>query len=188
MPRIPYVEIESASPEVQQLAARLPKAADGTTYNVFRMMATSPDILLQFMRMGTSILQRSKLDPALRELAILRNAQLTRATYEYAHHVPIALEASVRTDQVDSLASWRTSPAFNETERAVLAYAEEVSSNVQVANETFEAVAKHLSTLEVFELTLTVGFYGMVSRALEAFQVAPEPEFEQHAPDGWESR
>jgi uncharacterized peroxidase-related enzyme len=188
MPRIPYVDIDHASEEVQQLAARLPKAADGKTYNVFRMMATSPDILLQFMRMGTAILQRSKLDPALRELAILRNAQLTRATYEYAHHVPIALEAGVRQEQVENLAKWANHPAFNDVERAVLAYAEEVSSNVQVADTTFAGVKKHLSDLEVFELTLTVGFYGMVSRALEAFQVTPEPEFEQHAPAGWESR
>jgi 4-carboxymuconolactone decarboxylase len=188
MRRMPYVDIESATEEVQRLAERLPKGADGKTYNVFRMMATSPDVLLQFMRMGTSILQRAQLNAALRELAILRNAQLTRAVYEYAHHVPIALEAGVTQEQIDNLGKYHTHAAFSEKERAVLAYAEEVSSNVQVADTTFEAVANHLSNVEVFELTIATGFYGLVSRALEAFEVRPEPEFEQYAPAGWESR
>jgi 4-carboxymuconolactone decarboxylase len=53
----------------------------------------------------------------------------------------------------------------------VLAYADEVTEGVRAKKATFKRLGKFLSEQEIVELTLTIGFYGMVARFLEALEV-----------------
>ncbi|MEX1253412.1 MAG: carboxymuconolactone decarboxylase family protein [Dehalococcoidia bacterium] len=148
--------------------------------NLYRALANTP-VLRNFLRLGSSLLRHGALDPTLREITILRVAQVTNASYEWAHHVPIAREAGVPDEQIDSLADWQTSPAFDARQRAALRYAEAVAT-VSVTDDVFDDARQHLGEPEIVELTLVVGFWGMVARALTALQVDIEPEFRQFAP------
>ncbi len=67
---------------------------------------------------------------------------------------------------------------YDGAERAVLAYADEVSRGYRAQDETFAAVRSHLGDEQAVELTVVIGFYEMICRVLEALQVDLEDDFE----------
>ena len=56
-------------------------------------------------------------------------------------------------------------------ERAVLAYTDTMTQEIQVPNELFAEVQKHFDAQDLVELTATIAGYNLVSRFLEAMQV-----------------
>jgi 4-carboxymuconolactone decarboxylase len=179
MARVAYVSSAEARGDSRDALAAMEQQGL-EVLNLYRALANAP-VLRNFLRLGSSLLRHGALDPTLREIAILRIAQLTDAAYEWAHHVPIAKEAGVPDEQVQSLEEWQTSPAFDTRQRAALRYAEAVAT-LSVTDDLFQEARRHLGEPEIVELTLVVGFWGMVARVLTALQVDIEPEFQQFAP------
>ena len=88
MARLPYVDPATAPERVRETLAGL-----AAPLKIFHMMAHAETNLRPLLRFGGSILSRQMLSAALRELAILRVAQLSHARYEWVQHVPIATAA-----------------------------------------------------------------------------------------------
>ena len=65
--------------------------------------------------------------------------------------------------------------ALDETERMVLAYTDQVLLHVKAPDAMFEALCERLTPGGVAELTLVIGFYMLVSRFLENFEIDIEP-------------
>ncbi len=119
--------------------------------------------------------QRCRLDGKLRELAIVRVALLTRAQYEYDQHVTVALQCGASQAQIDALPIWALSPLLSSVEKAVLAYAEAMTNQIQIADEVFAAVHDALNDEQALvELTATIAAYNMVARFLEAIRITDE--------------
>jgi alkylhydroperoxidase family enzyme len=119
------------------------------------------------------------LEPRLRELAICAVAVLNHADYELLQHAPEFLAAGGTQAQLDGLqageAGWHNAALFNAQEQSVLQLTKEMTRNVQVSDASFEAVQQALgSAQKQVELVGVIAAYNMVSRFLEALQVAPE--------------
>lgn len=152
----------------------------GAIGNIFRVAAHSPLLLRRLLYFSDGLRHRTKLDPRLRELAIMTVGRLTDCEYEYVHHQALAKRVGVRPEQVERLAAWESDPAFNEQERAVIRYATEVTQEVKVSDATFNALRGFLDDEQIVELTLNIGFYNMVVRFLLPMQVELEPEARKH--------
>ena len=176
MSRISFVEKEWAHPIVKELYQKL-ESQRGQIGNLFKVMGHCPYIGLNFQRLGNSILRGEELPAKLRELAILHVGNLARANYEFAKHTRRALQAGVSQKQIDNLSYWANSKEFNDQERAVLHYTDEVSLNIEVKDNTFAQLKSYLSEHAIVELTTTIGYYGMVCRILVALQIELEPEW-----------
>ena len=143
--------------------------------NVARMIANSSDAVFQnFSRLGNSLMTRGKLDKKLRELAILRNGRVCGSLYEHTQHVPIAKSTGLTDEQVAAIDNWESATCFNELERLVLRFTDEVARNVKGTRATLEALKKHLGPGEIVELIMAIGFWGMVARILETTEVELE--------------
>ena len=175
MALVSYVSKDEAAEKVRPVLEGMEKKL-GSVPNVFRVMAHSPLLLRRMLYFSDGLRNRTRLDPRLRELAIMTVGRLTECEYEYVHHQAFARRVGVRPEQVERLATWETDPAFNEQERAVIRYATEVTQNVRVSDATFDALRKFLDTEQIVELTLNTGFYNMVVRFLLPMQVDLEPE------------
>jgi alkylhydroperoxidase family enzyme len=150
------------------------EGAGGQIVNLYRVLAHSPEICRAFIRFGNRLLFKGALPPKLRELAILLVSERTDSHYERSKHREIAVSVGVPQSQVDAVKTWFDSDGFDEKERAVLQYADEVIRDVRAAPETFEALRPHFNEEAIVELTTVIGFYCMVSRILENLQVELE--------------
>jgi alkylhydroperoxidase family enzyme len=185
MARLPYVVPETASEEVRETLRRLP-----ATLNVFKMMAHAETNFRPLVRLGGAILAEQKLSAKLRELAILRVANLSRARYEWVQHVSIAELVGVTPPQIDALERGRIQePCFDATEQLVLEFATEVIRDVRASDETFARLQAAFTPQEIVELLLAVGFYMLIARLLETTGVDLEPPSEGMAEQArkWQS-
>ncbi len=173
MARLPYIDREDLPEDKRYLFDNLSRDG-GRVGNLFRVLGHSPQLLHQFMRLGSDLRSRTKLDPRLRELAILTVGRLAQAPYEYVHHIAIARRVGVTDEQIEGLPVWERHPAFSEQERAVIRYAETVTREIRVSDEVFDAVHGFLDDEQMVELTLNVAFYNLVVRFLEPMQVELE--------------
>lgn len=173
MARVPYVE-EQDHPELSELIAMIKDQRGGRLLNLYKILLNSPEVCAGWLHAFTAIRYRSSLDARTRELVIIQVAVINGADYEYRAHVPIGIQAGLTQEQVDALSDWRASDQFDARDRAVLAYAESMTKEIHVPDETFAAVAEHYDPRELVELTATVAGYNMVSRFLEAMAVDPQ--------------
>jgi 4-carboxymuconolactone decarboxylase len=173
MPRVPLIRNEEADPMIRDMFTKMENNGH-RVLNLFRVVAHSPQVGRGFLRLGNAILFRGDLSPTLRELAILRVGHLTKANYEWTQHVSIAMRVGVPQSQIDAISGWIDSKAFDDRERALLRYTDEVTQNVRTSEETFKTLRKFLSEKETVELTIVIGYYNMVSRVLESLQVELE--------------
>jgi alkylhydroperoxidase family enzyme len=172
MARIPYAD--EKDPEIAALADQIRKERGGRVLNLYRMLLNSPPVASGWLNLLTAIRQQAILSGRFRELAILRIAIVNGADYEYRAHIPFALKEGASQAQVDALRDWRASDRFDETERAVLAYTDAMTEDVQVSDEVFSAVGSRFNPREMTELTATIAAYNLVSRFLEALKVDTE--------------
>jgi 4-carboxymuconolactone decarboxylase len=165
MARLPYPDRATLSPETQELLGKLPPL------NIFRMMAGGDGLLAAFVRLGNHLLARSRLDPVLREIAILRVGALSNARYEVFQHERIARGLGMSEAVIAAIRSGPDDAAFDDLQRLVVRFTDDVVHNVRASDETFAPLAARLSLQELQELTVVIGYYMTASRFLETFDV-----------------
>jgi len=170
MARVRLIEKEQAPPEVKEIFQKI-EDNGAKILNLYKVAAHSPKVFLNLIRLGNSIIGRTELPPRLREIVILRVARLTGSEYEWAQHAPVALQVGVSQKQLDAMSGWKNSAEFNNQERAILQYTDEVAQNVKVIDQTFNALKNFFSEQTIVELTMTIGYYEMVARLLVPLQV-----------------
>jgi alkylhydroperoxidase family enzyme len=146
---------------------------------LYRALANVPILLRSYSVLARALRQDTVTDRRLRELVILRTAQLTASEYEWAHHVPMATAAGVRPEQVRALAVWEQNGAFDERERASLRCTDEVHA-LGVTDETFAELERVLGVTGALEIVLTASFYQAVARMIQALQLEVEPAYLTH--------
>ena len=102
MARVRLNETADLPEEHRWLFERLEK--QGPILNIYRALSHSPEALRRFMKFGSYFLSEGKLDPKLRELAILRAGYLCRAPYEFAQHVAFGRRAGLSDDEIRGVA------------------------------------------------------------------------------------
>ena len=169
MARIEYSDRNKASDRTRDILDKNRNA------NIFRMMAHSPDYFVQYCRLGGAIRNKGELDPGVRELAITRTGILCEAPYEVIAHKRIGKSVGVSDEQNEALADWQSASCFNETQRAALAFTDEIVKLNKPTDATFQAIAAKLTPGALVELQLSVGFYIMTSKFLETFEIDLQP-------------
>ncbi|SIR61238.1 carboxymuconolactone decarboxylase family protein [Pseudacidovorax sp. RU35E] len=165
MARVPYFDLAQASDTYRQLIGSRPPL------NLYRMLPHAGKVAEGFLALGGAILRENRLDSRLREIAILRVGLLCGSSYEVHQHRRVARNVGLADDKVAALEPGADPGALDATERMVLDYVDQVVEHVKAPDEMFEALCKQLSPALVAELTLVIGFYMMVSRFLENFEV-----------------
>ena len=168
MAHLPYANLDHA--ELRPLVERI-VAERGSVLHLFQMLLHSPPLAEGWLGFTTAVRQRLQLPGALRELVIMRVALLNRAPYEAEQHEPYALREGLTPAQLAALADWRSSDAFDATQRAVLELTDTMTRDVQVPEPVLAAVRAALGERQTVELVATIAAYNMVSRFLEALHI-----------------
>lgn len=174
MARLKLLGIDDVGPIAREMFQRSLDDT-GRVINLFKAIAHSEKIARDWNRFGTTLLYKGQLPADWRELAIIRVGELAHSAYELAAHRGIGRSAGLTAEQVEAVADWKQADVFDAKERAILRYTDEVALDIAASDEAFAAVAEFLSPEQIVELTVNIGFYGMVVRTLESLQVDAEP-------------
>lgn len=112
---------------------------------------------------------RLTLDPELHLLVKTYVATINGCAFCQDIAMAEAPDEDLPTDKLDALLQYATAPVFDDAERAALTYAEEATREVEVADETFEALRSHFGEREIVEVTYLVAlenFYNRMNRPL----------------------
>jgi AhpD family alkylhydroperoxidase len=175
MARLPYLDREDLPESDRDIFDDMLERF-GRIHNLHRAIAHSPVLLRALLHWGEAIRRSTRLEPILRELAIMTVGRLTQCEYEYVHHQGIAKRVGVRPEQLDCLEAWESDPAFTEQERAVIHYATEATQQVRVSAATFDALRRFLDAEQIVQLVLIVGHFNMVVRILMPLEIELESD------------
>jgi alkylhydroperoxidase family enzyme len=173
MARLPYLEADQVAPEYRDMLKR--------NTNLHKLLVNSPDMARAFNGVGNYIRFKGKLDPRLRELAILQVGWMEKSEYEFTHHVKIGKEFGVSDADIDGLmAETEGQPsALEPLARAILKGAREMVRELAMSDLTFAEIRRELSDEQMTDLVLTIAFYCAVVRVLATMQIDNEPYYKE---------
>lgn len=167
-----------------------PGTATGTPGNWWTVFAQVPDAFKHTTEgFGFYRSPNRKLDPKLRELGQIRAGYVVGSKFVYSQHSKAMRFEGYSEEQVKAIPNWSTADCFSDVERAVLAYTDcLVLERGRVPDGVFDALKKHLSEVEIIELTYitcTYMMHAVMSRALRLeFDDVDEPIVEIPEPEG----
>ena len=174
MARLPYLDKAELAPEHQDLLKR--------EITLFKLMVNSPNAARAFQGLGQFIRHKSRLDPRLREIAILAVGWITQAPYEWSHHVKIGQEFGVSEDDIHGLiaACEGKESKLEPVAKLVIKAAREMTEGLAVSDATFAELKKHFDNERLTDLVITMAFYNAVVRFLGSMRVDVEPEYQPY--------
>jgi alkylhydroperoxidase family enzyme len=174
MARIRYAEPQDLPPEYRHL---LPAPR-----NISRALANSPKLGGLARGLANYFQEDSRLDPRLRELAIIQVGYSTRSRYEYAHHVAIGLKVGVSEDDIRGVAeeSAGRPTALDPVAKAVLRAAREMTLDIAMSERTFAELRPAFDDGQLVDLVYGIGLYNAVVRILASFEIDLEPAYETY--------
>ena len=139
----------------------------------FSVLLHSPEVAGRAAHLGAYIRFESILPADLREIAINTAAREFDCGYEWAAHARLAEEVGVRKEVLDVIANRGDIGNLTEDEALVIQYGRELFRDHRVSDSTYKAAESRFGVQGVVELTSTMGYYGMLACALNAFEVQP---------------
>ena len=171
MPRLPFVDPDSAPEPVRGALAAIPQQL-----GLFRMVAHASTAFRPWLRYGALLLTDLELDPLQRELAILEVAHLEGSEYEWVQHTGITKAVGGSDEQIAVIEAGEVEgPAFDEAQSAVLRVTRAVVSEGSASEEQVTALAELTSPRCVVELLLVIGQYLTVARLVATTGLEPDP-------------
>ncbi len=175
MARVSLIK-ENERPELTETITKIKGARGGRLINIYRLMLHSPALAKAWFDLNQAVRYGTEIDGQCRELAVIRVAILNKVEYvQRAHGPAYALKEGLTPEQVNALADWQPSSLFSEKQRALLAYVDAMTRQIDVEDEIFAELRKHFTERQTVELTMLIGAYNMLTRFLQALEVDAEP-------------
>ncbi|MBI2871608.1 MAG: carboxymuconolactone decarboxylase family protein [Chloroflexi bacterium] len=174
MARLPAVKREELAPEHQATYDYI-VGSRGRLGGPFRILLYSPAIADLVGKLGGYIRYESPLDPGLRELAILTATREADCQYAWTAHHQEARKAGVPEPIIEAVRDRKAPTGLPPREATVVRYALELLRKHRVSQQTFNAAMEMLGKASLVDLTVTVGYYGMMAGVLNAFEVEVDP-------------
>src|SRR6476661_8648659 len=140
MARVLLIE-ETKHPELAESIAKIKGARGGRLINIYRLMLHSPALANAWFDLNQAVRYGTEIDGQCRELAVIRVAILNKVEYVVRAHGPAyALKEGLTPAQVEALADWKSSNLFTEKQRALLAYVDSMTRDIDVPDAVFTKV------------------------------------------------
>lgn len=174
--RLPRLPEHPADPDLAEAFETI-RSRGGQLINLHLTLGHSPKIFKARLGLSYALRFDAVTPRKLRELVIMRTAQISGSHYELAQHTPIALACGYTQAQIDQLDTWQQGGTFDDKERALLAYIDQVvGSNGNVDDAVFAALARSYTPEEIVEFTITATHYVTTGLLTRSLQIRPEAD------------
>jgi 4-carboxymuconolactone decarboxylase len=170
-PRFPKPAMEQLSPEQQAVAAEVLKQSSAGLGGPYGMLIKSPELLKRYLLMTEYLRQKTSLPHRLNEMAILLEARLWDAQYEWWAHEPLARKAGVPDAVIEDIRAGKRPATMQADEAVVYDVVTEILNKRQLSDDTFARAKQILGEQQVVDLVAVTGFYVMVSAVVIAGRI-----------------
>lgn len=180
MARIPPLQRDALSDRGREVYDAIASGPRGKVEGPLNVWLNSPELGQNAQALGAFCRYGTSLPPRLSELAILTVAVFWRSGFEWAVHAPIAVKAGLDAGLVETLRTGGRPDFAREDEAAVHAFASELLAQRRVSDATYARAEAALGPTGLVELVGILGYYGLISLTINAFEVdlpegAPNP-------------
>jgi alkylhydroperoxidase family enzyme len=152
------------------------RAQGGAIINLQLVTGHAPKLSQAASAMAFAIRFDTRTPRRLIELTIMRTAEIVGSQYEINQHIPLFKMCGYSDAQLAALPHWQTASLFDDKERAVLGYVEQMAHGGDVDDPTFAILQKYFTPQEIVELTYTVGSYYANGLLTKALRIQPETD------------
>ena len=169
--RFTQITYESLPDAVKPLADDILKVSSAALGGPYNALLRSPEMarrcfdFLDYLRFRTSVNKR------LNEFAILIQARIANAQYEWWAHETIARKAGLSDAVMNDLRACLRPTTMQDDERLVYDYCVQLTLNHRVPDALWQEAIDKMGEQAVVDLTVLSGTYVMVSMLLNATQV-----------------
>jgi len=169
--RFSQISYEALPLEVRPLADDILKVSSAALGGPYNALLRSPEMarrafdFLDYLRFKTSVNKR------LNEFAILIQARISNAQFEWWAHEPIARKAGLADRVMHDLQQCVRPASMQDDERLVYDFCVQLSLNHRVSDTLWQEAVTQMGEQAVVDLTVLSGTYVMVSMLLNATQV-----------------
>ena len=161
MPHVKPLDISQAPSDSQPILQAIEKKF-GQSLNIFNTLAYQPDVLGGVTQINDGI--RNDLPEKLRELAYFKSSQVNGCEYCSHYHKAAAEKAGASDAQLADISNYAESDAFDDQEKAVLEYAEQLTKRAEVDPATVAKLKKFLDDRQLVTLAATVALANFTNR------------------------
>jgi uncharacterized peroxidase-related enzyme len=166
---VSYLTNDQAAEKIRPIFEGIERKGNAVP-NVLRVLAHSPELFEGFLGLNAA-LPRTKLDGKLRELAYMKTSELNGCGYCLHHHRTTGKKVGLTERQIAETARSESSDAYDELQRDVMRYAEEVTRHINVSQPLLDRLRASLSEREIVELAMTVGIANFTNRVTETLKM-----------------
>lgn len=137
-------------------------------------LARRPQLAAGVLTFEMALLMSNRVDPHLKELAELKTAALVNCEFCLDIGSALAHSSGVTEQQIADLPRYRTSPAYDELEKLVIAYAEAMTLTPAIGlADVREQLLVRLGKAQVAELAVAIAWENQRARLNQALGVRP---------------
>jgi 4-carboxymuconolactone decarboxylase len=171
-PRFAQPTMEQLNPEQQAVAAEVLKQSSAGLGGPYGMLIKSPELLKRYLMMTDYLRQKTSLPRRLNEMAILLEARIWDAQYEWWAHESLARKAGLSDTIIADIRDGKRPASMQADETIVYDVVTELLNKRQLSDDTFDKAKQILGEQQVVDLVAVTGFYVMVSAVVIAGRVA----------------
>ena len=170
-PRFQTKTMDQLSPEQKEAAAGVLKQSSAGLGGPYAMLITNPELLKRYLLMTEYLRQKTSLPLRLNEMAILMEARIWDAQYEWWAHEPLARKAGVPEAIIAAIRDGKRPATMQPDEAIVYDVVTELLNTKRLSDRTFAEAKRTLGEQQVVDLVAVTGFYVMVSAVVAAGRV-----------------
>jgi 4-carboxymuconolactone decarboxylase len=171
-PRFAQPSMEQLNPEQQAVAAEVLKQSSAGLGGPYGMLIKSPELLKRYLMMTDYLRQKTSLPRRLNEMAILLEARIWDAQYEWWAHEPLARKAGLSDAIIGDIRDGKRPASMQPDEAIVYDVVTELLNKRQLSDDSFGKARQILGEQQVVDLVAVTGFYVMVSAVVIAGRIA----------------
>jgi alkylhydroperoxidase family enzyme len=152
------------------------RAMGGAIINLTLTTGHAPKFARASGAMAFTIRFETSTPRQLIELVIFRTAQIVASDYELNQHAPFMKMCNYSNEQIAQVSDWRRSKLFDDKQRALLAYVEQMANGGNVDDPTFAELSRFFTSQQIIEISYTVGNYYSTGLLTKALRIQPETD------------
>lgn len=173
--RFPPLPAHELTESQRTSAAEIIGGERGELIGPFIPLLRSPELMRRLAQTGEYLRFQSTLSRSVFEMTVLVVAKYWNQTFEWNYHCPLALQAGLSKDIIESIATGNEPRDLDAKHQGAFTVISELLETHQLGNDTFAAATEALGETNLIDLIGTVGYYSSLAMVLNAART-PSPD------------